>query len=585
MKDGTSVRGRRPVIVALVVLAVAILGAVAWVGVRAVLVKAEFDAALPIVDGMRDAASNGDFDRVEALAPELEARATAAASLTGDPVWRAAEITPMIGANLTAVRVVSAELERVSGALPVLLDSLEAIAAGGASAVVDIDDLSAAADPLSGAAAELAEASERLGALDTSVLIGPVARGTQQMQEATAMLAPAVATAADIARTLPPTLGEDGPRSLLVMLQNSAELRTGGGITGTFAEIRAESGTLTLVRQADSSSFPARSTPVAPVPESTTALYSDKVGRFVQNTSMPADFDTTAQLASAWWKELTGRTPDTVISVDPFVLQALLSVTGPVDLGGGRTLDAENFVQTLLVDPYLTLDSAQQSALFSAAVESVFARVTAGGLDPVALVQTMSAPVAEGRVAVWSAHAAENDIFRAGILGGPSARQALAGPGAFAVYFNDATGAKLAGYLDVSMSADVLGCHQSGLAVVAVTVTIGSDAPADLGSWPVALTGGGLFGVGAGDIGTNISVSAPPDAYLGGVIVKGEAYPAATATDAGHPSAAARVNLSPGEVNTLEYRFTVPEDAARSIQLIHTPLMNDPAITVESGCP
>lgn len=584
MTGEKSARGRRPVVIALAVLAAVLLGAVAWVGVRAMLVKAEFDAALPTVANMREAAMSGDLERVEALTPELADRAATAASLTGDPIWRAAEFVPVIGANLTAVRVVSSELEQVSAALPTLLASVGTIAAGGSEAVVDIDDLSAAADPLHAAAASMAEASDRLSDIDTEGLIGPVARGTEEMRDATAMLAPAVAAAADIASTLPPTLGADGPRTLLVMLQNSAELRTGGGITGTFVELRAEAGKLTLVRQADSTSFPQLSTPIAPVPDTTTTLYSDVVGRYVQNTSMPTDFDTTAGLVSAWWQELTGTTPDTIVSVDPYVLRALVSVIGPVELADGGTLDADNFIQTLLVDPYRNLQAEQQSTLFAAAVQSVFARVTAGGLDPIALVQAMATPVAEGRVSLWSAHPEENDVFSIGVFGGPAARQNLAGPGAFAVHFNDATGGKLAAYLDVAMMTEVLECRADGLADVAVTVTIGSTAPADIETWPIALTGGGLFGVAVGDIGMNISVAAPPDAFPAGVIVKDEPYPGVTATEAGHPSSAARVNLSPGEVNTLEFRFTVPEKDARSLQLLHTPLMNAPAITVEQGC-
>lgn len=575
---------RRRLVVVLVVLAAILLAAAAWVGARALMAKAELEAALPTVESLRSAALEGDVARVEALIPDLAAHAASAASLTGDAVWRGAEVIPVLGSNLSAVRVVSAELDRVSAALPILIDSFHTIAAGDSSSLVDIVSLSASAGPLRSAADSLSTAEEQLAALDTSGLFGPVEDGVHKMRDATSILAPAVAAAADIARTLPPTLGAEGERTVLVMLQNTAELRTGGGITGTFAEIRAENGRVTLVRHADSTSFAARTEAVAPLPDSTTALYSDVVGRFVQNASMSSDFATTAQLASAWWEDLTGRTPDTVVSVDPFVLQALVSVVGPVELAGEVTLDADNLIDDLLVNPYRTLDSQQQSALFASAIESVFGSIANGGLDPLALVQALAGPVSEGRISVWSAHPDEDDVFRAGALGGPAARQDLAGPGAFAVYFNDATGAKLAAYLDVDLSATVVGCRDDGMAEVAVTVIVGSTAPPDVGSWPISMTGGGLFGVGAGDIGTNIAVSAPHGAFLGGVLVKGEPYAAATATDGGHPSASARVNLSPGEVNTLEYRFIVPASDADTLELLHTPLMAEPSVEVESGC-
>jgi hypothetical protein len=44
------------------------------------------------------------------------------------------------------------------------------------------------------------------------------------------------------------------------MVQNSAEVRTGGGITGSFILLRADGDRLAVVDQVDSSMFPHRET-------------------------------------------------------------------------------------------------------------------------------------------------------------------------------------------------------------------------------------------------------------------------------------------------------------------------------------
>ena len=90
-------------------------------------------------------------------------------------------------------------------------------------------------------------------------------------------------------------------------------------------------------------------------------LYGDVVGRFVQNASSTSNFALSAQLASAWWLDEYGETPDFVVSIDPFVLEALVAATGPVILPDGTSLDADDLVTRLLVEPYLQLDPAGQT--------------------------------------------------------------------------------------------------------------------------------------------------------------------------------------------------------------------------------
>ena len=563
-------------IVSLSVLGVLVI-AVAWVGVRALMAKSELDAIVPMVDDIKSAAAAQDLAKLGQLSDELADHSARAAGLTSDPVWRVAEVIPGAGPNLAAVRIVSAQLDAVSHRAVVPLVDLAADAQKQSSAgSLDVAGLAAAAKPLTAAAATVRTAAADLATIDTSALIAPLATGVERVRSVVDTADTTVAPLAQAASVLPALLGADGPRTLLLVIQNNAELRTGGGITGTFLEMRAADGKLSMTGIADSREFPYRQKPIVPIPSALTTLYGDVVGRFVQDASIPPDFDLTGRLVSAWWSSRTGHSPDAVVSIDPIVLKSLLAATGPVPLPDGTQLSADDLVQRLLVDPYMTMSSEQQTVFFAQATAAMFTRLFTQGLDPLAWVQALAAPVRDGRISAWSSVASEQKVLEKTALGGPQARQHLAGDDAYAVYLNDNDGGKMATFLKTSITSGTATCRADGRRTVAVDVSVTSTAPANAESFPISMTGGGLWGVGAGDIGLIVSVSAPKGAFFGGVSLDGTILPSANATDAGFAVSAAHVNLQPGETNVLQFRFIL--DRAGTPVILHTPLLNDPEI-------
>ncbi|WP_165310965.1 DUF4012 domain-containing protein [Microbacterium protaetiae] len=340
--------------------------------------------------------------------------------------------------------------------------------------------------------------------------------------------------------------------------------------------MRADGGKLHLQKMADSTAFSYRTSPIMPIPEGLTSLYGDVVGRFVQDASIPADFTTTASLASAWWTEHGGAAPNAVISIDPIVLQSLLRVAGPVTLADGSELTADNLVQRLLVDPYMTMTSEQQSAFFAQATTAVFTRLFDHGLSPVQWAEALAQPIHDGRISVWSSDPTTQKAVEVGPVGGPLVRQKLAGAGTYAVYFNDNTGGKMAGYMQTSITTAQGICRSDGKHTVEVAVSLTSTAPKDAGSFPSSMTGGGIWGVATGDIGMNVSVAAPPGAFFEGVRIDGQLASSANVDAEGHPTSIAHVNPQPGETNVLAFRFVV--DSGEAVHIVHTPMLSDPAI-------
>lgn len=555
----------------LVVLGLVIAAGV-WVGVRAMMAKTELEALVPLAAPVREAAEARDLDRLRQLLVDVQTHASEAAGLTGDPVWRLAEALPVVGPNMAAVRVVSASADELSStAAPVLAFAAEAAADDSQWEIIDLADMQ---QPLAAFAAAFGKADEEFGDLSRDSLIPQVARGVDQIGELAhegAPLATALSHAADV---LPPMLGADGPRTLLVMLQNSAELRTAGGIAGSFVLLSADGGEISIVDQADAAALEGTPMPTHEIPTSTTEFYGESFSRFVQNSTMTPDFDLTAALVSERWAAYSGEAPDAILSLDLTSIAGLLAASGPIVLPDGSEITADDLVSRVLIDAYFDFDREQQTQYQQLVTGAALSRILGGSPDLFAWAESLGSSMAEGRVSVWSSLPDEQAVLADSALGGTAARLTLAGDSAFAVWFNDATAGKMDGFLDVAIDAGSVSCRSDGLADVAVAVTLTNTAPPEAGAeWPWWITGGGIEGVAPGDIATDVSVAGNAQAFLGGVWQNDAIIASEETTDAGFPTARARVTLAPGASQTLEFRFTADGGGNADPVIQHTPLM------------
>lgn len=576
-------RSLRRLIIASVtaVLLAAVLAAV-YVGVRAMQAREEMAAASAAASRASAALAAQDLAGAADAVATMSAHA-AAVDVGHDPVWRLAEAIPGAGANLAAVRVAASGLARLGTdvAEPLLEVSQELAGADTATAAAV---LQSAASRLRAADEVRAAVQRDLAGIDRGALISEVARGVDSLTDVLATAEPATSAAAQAAALLPQILGVDGPRTVLVVVQNTAELRTGGGITGTFVQVNADAGRLSIAAIRDSTSFAPAAEPLLPLRAGEQQSFGDGIGRFVQDASMTADFTLTAQLASAWWQSATSVQPDVVLSVDPLVMAAVLRATGPVETAAGP-LTADDVVTRLLVDPYLTLTAEEQSSRFADAATAVFAALVERA-DPLVLASALQGPISEGRVSVWSARPEEQAVIGGTALAGPLSRQQQAGDGAFAVYFNDASGGKLTPYLHVGLGIGTESCREDERQDVVVTVDLGSAMPGDAAATlPTSVTGGGIWGAASGDIAPTVTVVAPRGWFLGGVTLDGELVPSVAVVDDEQPAVTRRTDLAPGRARTLAFRFIAPDESPVDPVLLHTPLLAAPdAITPAEAC-
>lgn len=567
-----------PVCVVLLLLAVA-----GWLGVRGAMAAGELRQLQGVATDLQRAASDRDVTAVRDLVERADGHATRAHDLTSDPVWRVAEALPVLGENARAVRVVSGGVADLAGAVIPLFDAIEGAGSGSVGIAGAVDLLGGAEEDLVDAAHAARTADGAIAALDVSALIDPLADGVRAVGEAAAAAASWTSAASDAAGWLPPMLGADGPRSILVVVQNPAELRAGGGLTGSFVLLEAHDGRIEIADHVDSSSFPAAQAPVADLPESARALYGDVLGTYVQNASMTPDFALTAQLATAWWATHSGVEPDAVVSIDPIVLQGLLVATGPAPLPDGSSLSAANLVDRVLVQPYLTSGNAEQSEFQRAATLAVFDRLLSGQLDPLAAARGLGAAVEEGRISVRSTHAEEQARLDDTPLAGTRARQLASEGDAFAVLLNDATTAKLDSFLEMGLGVREQSCRDDGRFEVVVSVRLQSDVPPEGADYPILMTGIRNPAM-PGDLVTDVAVAAPEGWFFGGVTRGGAADASTDVVDGGLPTSVARLTLAPGESDTLQFRFIAAEPGDVDPVLVHTPMIR-PVVEAPVGVP
>lgn len=569
--------GARVVLRVVLALVLLLIFAVAWVGIRGVLAKGHLERAVDDVGTLRSQLTSGDTAAVQSTAEHLADEAGAARSLTGDPIWGASQSVPFFGTNLRAVRQVSVVVDDVArdAVTPVssVVGKFSADSFAPKDGRIDLQPIEDAQPAVAKATSTLQRAERDAEAIDTSDTLSPVTTAVGQLQNALQSASTQAATANRIVQLAPAMLGHDGDRNYLLLFQNNAELRAGGGIPGAVALLQVDDGHISLGAQASSTDFGHFEQSVLPLDADTKSLYGSITGEYMQDVTLTPRFDVSAQLAREMWKQKFGQQVDGVLAIDPVTLGYMLRATGPIQLPTGDTLTSDNAVKLLLSDAYAKYsDPKVQDAFFAGAASSVFQKVSSGGFDTKQFIAALTQGTSEGRLRLWSADQSEqrqiDDTAVAGSL--PSATKATR---QFGVYLNDGTGSKMDYYLDKTVSVGSSVCRKDGRPTSVVQVTIKNTAPADAAtSLPEYVTGGGDFGTEPGSIKTLIAVYAPTNALYLGSSQDGKQVGVQTTSDGGHPVAQLQTLLAPGESTTFRVAFLGEAKFANAgVQAVSTP--------------
>jgi Protein of unknown function (DUF4012) len=569
---------RRRIVVIVVAVVVAFLAFVGiWIGVRGSMARAELLDAVPLAHTIETAAIAGQASSTSGDVTALQEKSARAEALTSDPIWRAAEIVPGIGANLIAVRQSAALVHEVavSGIPPLitLATTVNVHQLVPHDGRFDLSLFTKATPSLSAARSALDLAKSNASAINAGATIAPVRSAVTKLLDLVEKTDSTVDAIDTAAKLLPSMLGADGPRNYLLLSLNSSELRTPGGIPGAIAVVHTDDGKLSLDQRTSATALGRAKSPVLPLTKSELVLYDDRLGTYMQDVVSTPNFKRSGELAQAMWKLKTGQTIDGIVAIDPVALGYILRATGPISVGSSVTLTPSNAATFLLSTVYAQIpDTTKQDEFFASATRSVFAVLTKGKLNSGKLIDALAESASQDRVHIWSAHPNEEKILSTSTLAG-ALPESTKKTTAFGVYFNDATGAKMDFYMRSSIAVSSAVCRADNRPNYNVAVKLTLKAPLDAATvLPTYVTGRYAFGVKPGRVRTNVYVYAPPGAEPFSVKVDGKEFAFVSAKLDGHPVVGAVVEMGPGETTSLLFQFIGKAGDAQKITLQHTPM-------------
>lgn len=429
-------RRRRRIWTVVILVVIAFLVAVCWVGLRAITVK---DGLVESQDLITEIQGGGSVDDV---LPQLSESAASAGAAASDPVWWVMEWVPAVGDNLKGVRLAA--------------QSLDALVNGVALPVMGGEDSSGSItkrllDATDDQATHITELADGLDSVSQSpFLVSVVREGVEQVDEVMSAAAPMIAV-------LPALLGGDGERNYLLVFQNNAETLALGGSAAAQTLVKVDDGSIEIGAQGDSGNYQNGVAVDVDVPPSAIQLYTSYLVDHINTSMSRPDFPTAAKIMRAWWqRDIADDEIAGVISIDPLALGRILKATGPIELASGEVLSEENAVSLLLSEVYGRWDSYKEPELvdgfFADTAAAVFDKIASGDFDLKDMMWAITESASHGSVLAWSddaqvTAAIEGDRI-SGVLPTDNSDATTVG-----IYFNNSNGSKIDYFTETATTA------------------------------------------------------------------------------------------------------------------------------------
>jgi hypothetical protein len=589
-------RPRRRALLVVGCVALPVLALVGWVGVRGLLAYRELAGARSDLATLERRLLNGDVPPPAQLAAEvrrIDDRTRAARGLTGDPVWSAMGRLPAVGCPMRSAHTLAVAVDGVAGAgLPAMAQAAGTLnpATLRTGMSLDLPALARGKAPVDQAAVAIQGFRAALANVPGCGWTGHALRLTPARDQAATQARKLAAgvTGLKLAIQLAPSmLGGDGEsRRYLLIVQNPAESRAGGGIIGGFGLLTARNGKLSLDDISGNNSLP-NLKPNSPLltnprlPADLAARYGpfEPTGIWA-NANLTPDYPTAGRFYSGQYFGGTGVQVDGTISIDPTALSYLLAATRPAVMPDGRVISSGGLVKLVESDAYALIDDVNVRERFFADVgKAVYTAVTTGGDRTTGLLEALARSASEGRLQVSSNHADEEKVLAATALGGALPRDS--GP-FLAVVTQNAAASKLDYWARRSVDYRFQP-RPDGSGIATITVRLLNGAPDGLPDYVRYRMDLGGPGGNPDPDGQNevwLSVYTGVGSELLGASLDGRPAALQRDTEAGHPIASTYLALDRGKPRTLVLQVWEPP-SGHLLTLRSQPLTNPERLTVE----
>jgi Protein of unknown function (DUF4012) len=536
-------------------LVAALLGlvVVGWLVVAAItLVSARRDAQAGL-DGLRDARDElgaTELVRATALQPVEAARADfqRAHDRTGSWLLAPLKVLPVVGRQIRSIDALTGSAAEVTDVgvetMEASRTAIQSQEPGGPGRVRLVEQLGTIA----------ATSNARLRDVDlgpSKALLGPLADARNDFATELSRLTSALADLGAVSDGLAPLLR--GPSRYLVFAANNAEMRAGSGMFLSVGVLEFTDGSFSLSEMIPTGDLT--------LPPGAVAVAGDFAARWGwthpneewRNLAMTPRFDASAELGLRMWEWRTGEKLDGALAIDPVAVQALMRVTGPVDVDGLR-VDADTVLNEVYLDQYraLTGDDVTQAARrerLGAIARATVDALDAGTWDTVTLIDALRAAGAGRHVLAWSGDETQERGWQGMGIGGELS------PDSVLLAVLNRGGNKLDQFIDITARLELEpGPSASDPTAVTIRATLRNDTPPDLPRYVAGPFPGRDYASGT-YVGI-FSIDVPGSARA--ITIDQGAPLVAAGADGPARVVATDVTLAPGAQRELVVRFTLP---------------------------
>ena len=387
-------------------------------------------------------------------------------------------------------------------------------------------------------------------------LIGPIARARNELVDDLDRTTGGLQRGGAGARAAADLLA--GPRRILILASNNAEMRSGSGMFLSAGVMTTDNGTIDV-----GDLTPTPELKLAPGLVPLSGDFGDRWGwmnptQEWRNLGASPRFDVAGPLAARMWEARGGGRVDGALALDVAALRAILEVIGPV-IVNGRQVSDDNVVELLLHEQYVehATDPSQDprreelGQIARAVVDAVQDR----DWSVADMARELGEAVRGRHILAWSRPADEQEAWEsAGVDGAIDPNSVLVG-------ILNRGGNKLDRFLEVDATIDV---HASEESESEVVLRVALRNPVPVGEPRYVVGPEGDSGLAEGEYGGIVAVTLP--GAVSDLRVVGYATYAAFGPDGPSYVVAPAVRLVRGATKTLEFRFTLPR-GLRSLRI------------------
>lgn len=538
-------------------------------------------AAVEAVSGLQDVSQLRDADTMNAAIEQAQVHASAAKEIADGALWRVASYVPVLGDDVTAVRGMVDVVDGMVGeTLPSLASTVQTLMnsglSGGGEGQLNLQPIVDAQDGFAKVNELVQQQADAINALPQPH-IGVVRSAYEQGKEQINKVADMLDQVSGMVQAMPKLLGQDGPRTYLLVAQTTSEQRSGGGLVGSLGTMQVDNGNISVGDFHSNKEF-------VPLGESATAeehdVFSDPLyfSFDVRDLIAVPDFSRTAEMLNTVWQRSEYACDiDGVIAIDPLFIQEMVRINGDITLDNGQVLTGDNTAEFMLNGIYKAFDPDTQDMYFeyvaSAVMDGAFSNMTMDKMMQIA--QAMGA-LAEGRhFYAYTFHEDEAEYFQ-GAGFAKNAPDSETDP-EVGIYMNEQNASKLGWYLQRSSTVTRTACNEDGSQVYHVTFSITNTLTSDeMAGATTYILGGAQPGVNgivapSGTSAQRMLFYAPAGGSITNLTASGDVRDQENKTMDGKNLITNVAYIAPGETVTFDFDVTTSAKAESDLRLDQTP--------------